>query len=312
MPKSQTTIDPIEAARQISDKASSEIADLQAQLVPLQQKVVDLQTEEEHLTHAIAERKATLDSTTHALQMAQTAHTDAVNYASVASGTVGEMEAIKAAVARKNELDATQKQHDQQVQEHTVADERDQARLTAIRSDHEETMKALHAIHERMQVVESVKQRSLSELGERLNASLMKEYQAHRTHTEEARAALVAAQMDEQAFLAQAAEQMKQWPEHRTFKDALGVDSSLIRILQAELAYIDQIIADSADVARLANSGRNFLPTGINPWAWREVFQITAQELEYAGFGAAQMIETMKQRRERVASFLEQCKQTIQ
>lgn len=307
--KAETTIDPIEAARQISDKAQSELDSLQGQLPALQQKVVDLQTEEETLTQNIEGRKTRRAGLKQVLQTAQTAHTDAVAYASVATDTVGEMDAIKTAVERKKELDATAQLHEQTVQEHTAADEQDLARLTVIRSEHEKTMTTLHDLHARINAVEGVKQRSLSELGEGLHASLVKEHQAYRARVEETKAAFVAAQMDEHTFLAQSAEQLKTWPEHRTFKDALGVDGPLIRILQAELAYIDQLITDAGAVARLSNSGGRFLPSGIDAWRWRDIFQFSWHDLEYAGFGSDLTVEGIKKRRQSVATFLEGCTQ---
>jgi predicted nucleic acid-binding Zn-ribbon protein len=309
MAKAVTPIDPIEASRQISDKAQAEIAELQAQLPALQQKVVDLQEEAERLTQAIEVRKARIADITHSLQVSQTAHSNAVAYASVASGTIGEKDAIAQAVRLKKTLDDTQSLLNKTKQEYLAADDQAQARLEENHAEHEAAMTALHDLYERINAVESVKQRSLAELGEHLHASLLKEYEAYRTHTEEARAALVAAQMDEQTFLTQAADQMKQWPEHRTFKEALGVDNPLVRILQADLAYLDQILTDSAEFTRqysLPNS--TILPPNTH-WNWSEMLLVPYHDMFYAGFGSDMSIMWTKERRERVADLLKQCKQ---
>lgn len=311
MPATETIIDPTEAAKQISEKAQSELAALQAQLPGLQQTAVARQEEEDSILQQIEARKSHLATLSLSLQNAHTAHTDAVNYASVASGTIGEMDAIKSAVARKKELDDAQIQHDQTVQEHTTADVQDLARLETIRSEYQEAMTTLHTLHDRIRAVESVKQRSLSELGDNLHTTLMKEYQAYQAHTAETRAALIASQMDEQAFLEHAAAQLKAWPGLRTFKDALGTDTPLIRILQADLAYLDQLIADSQEARRQIDHPNILALPSNADWQWSQILHVPSNEIEYAGFGSVKTVETIRQRRARVASFLEQCQMVV-
>lgn len=308
MPKPETSVDPIEAARQISENAKSELATLNAQLPGLQQTVVDNKTEEEQIQQRIQDRQSHFTSLQQALQTAQTAHKDAVDYASVASGTIGEMNAIQSAVARKGELDATHAQHVQTKQDHAAADEQDNTRLAVVQQTIQDTMTSLHDIHERMKAVETVKLRSINELGESLNASLMVQHEPLKARVEEAKAVLVQAQMDERQFLDSASAQLEAWPAYRQLRDALGVDSPLLRILNTELTYIDQLMTDAKLLSSQlsAPNGYTILPENTRHLNWKELFQITYHDLEYTGFGSIGMLQ---ERRDSVAAFLEQCKQ---
>lgn len=263
------------AARQISDKATAEINDLQTHMALLQSTISASQNETETLQHAIAERHRYIAMLRHIHNGQAQKHRDAVNYASVAAKTIGEYAANDAVDATKAMLDRTQADLDREEPLAKEGNIQSQARIDVLQKQLHTDQQELQQCQERAQIVETVRSQSLQTLEEAEFALFTEDHTAHLNKIEAARVALEQAQSEEKQFLDASFARFEAFPPCQyTIKKLMPEDNSTLRVLKSQLKHMDVLLDDG----RFMERGLN-LSAVSDYYNWHQILCLTSDEI---------------------------------
>jgi chromosome segregation ATPase len=239
--------DPTEAARQITEKAERIIQDEQAQLVTKQRELENALSEKAQLEKDRAARATQITDLQGILARATETYQKAANYAQVAQGTVGEQKAVSDATEAQQRLNAALEHYTTAARECEEADQNAAARIATLEASITQLRGDIGQGQARIQETAQTRDRAFREVGERVHAGLMAEYDQCRTKVEEARAALTQTQIEERQFLEQHVSELAAWPDlHASFRQLLVQDDATARIIAAASAYVETLLSDGA------------------------------------------------------------------
>lgn len=254
MKTTDTQATPAEIAKQIADKAATEITSLQAQLQALQSKSEQLHQEREQILVNQAQRADHLRSLHNHVAKVEAEHRDAVSYASVAEGTMGEKEAFRQVNDLAKFLTVVRADVERYAPEYAGLDTTTTARLAEIDADLQNYTAEQSQVHSRLMEVERVSARAIRELGDATYENVQQEYQTYEEKIEALREQIVDLQIQKVGFLERAQEKLAPWPDHqRQLKEREGFSDPTSRIIQAARDYVERLIEDGPAITNRMN-----------------------------------------------------------
>jgi hypothetical protein len=239
-----TTIDPVTAAQQIADKAANQRRSVEQQLQEAQERLAQAEQERTQLIAAVQTRLAQLNTAESHATIAEQEAELAKRLAELAVDTLGAHQAIDGAnKAEKASRDA--KQALERVRtEVTQQNEQDAARLAELGKEIAELHTIIDGAGPRLAEIAQLEKLTLHRLGEALHEAFLREAAEHERQENEARAALVEAQMGRHIFLIKKLDELAAWPDlqESVLKQLPAVDDETSRILRSTISHLDVLI----------------------------------------------------------------------
>ncbi|HEY7416853.1 MAG TPA: hypothetical protein VH593_16825 [Ktedonobacteraceae bacterium] len=274
-------IDPVTAAREINEKAQQELAWLRAEIAKSEQAIEAAQSERSRLTEQRGQLLHSLATEQAQHNQAQEKQRQATSYARIAAGTVGADRATLETTEAERACKVARRNHEaaQRLVEETAPGI--DARLTELDQQESIAYDVIQRARAWMSEVETVQQRSLAELGDSLFRAFEKEHTAqHVEPTEVLHEKLAALRIQETTFAIEASKQLAQWPDLASRARSWGAqdEGPLLRVLRLELAYIDQLIADTPVLEHLPNM-KNRYPVTQNYYHWMQILGLEPSDV---------------------------------
>lgn len=264
---------PVKIAKQIEEKAAFEIASLEAQLATLTDQEEALRQEREAILSEQAQRTDRLGALKSTLSKHEQAYKAARDYASIATGTLGESEAIK----RVKECEHPLEQARANVSEFEGPYQEQEQVATTRLAEIDTELQRIPQIQARKADVTRVRDRDVNELGESTYGRLLKEYQDHQEKIGTARQQLVDHLVEKAHFLDHAQETLASWPAlaHK-FELEGPYEDATSRILTAARDYVERLVEDGPQLAHRMDVPAVNHADGQN---WMTLLEVLRQDL---------------------------------
>ncbi len=264
------------AARQISEKAQGEIDALQSRMQELGQEREALYTERQRLLTDQAVRADHLVQLRSGVRTLVAAHQEAVSYASVAQGTLGEQSAIAKVNAAQKAIEPAQAYQIATEAEYTALSSAAATRLAAIDTQLASIATEVQTASQRITEVDGVRYRALQELGLHEYEICQAEIASHQGLLDGLKQALVEAQVERLQKIDAAMQTLQPWPElQRKITRLDEFDDPTARVLRSCLAYVERLIEDGGQVERTMR-----VPAaGFFPYSWLGILEVSRDVL---------------------------------
>jgi chromosome segregation ATPase len=270
-----TPYSPGEAAKQIAAKAQSEIAILRERIDELQATSQALQFERSELLTEQAQRQDHLANLRQIVNQLERKHKEAVAYASVAVGTVGEHASVVQLVEAEDELKATRATLQTTEHEYDELNAAATIRLAQIDSELDSHTRESDSCHDRLEDVKHVAARSMKELGEHTYTGITQEYSQHTASIDRLRQAITEAEIHKHKFLEQAKEKLISWPDLlQQIAREQPYDDPMVRAIDSCTQYLETLQRDGDKVLK----GTSFAGH-VMYQDWRNLLGISANEI---------------------------------
>jgi hypothetical protein len=267
-----------QAAAQIHEKASTELAHLRENVPMLEQQLQQHIDEKGKLEQDRLNDANTLAFALDKATRAKQAHKEALDYANYAVGTIGEQDAMRQALTCEEEAKQQQALYEETASSIERQEATRTARLETLQREIEQTRHELTQAHAKIDDIGRVEAKALERLGKATHEQLAREKVAYVARKEAAREQLALATLEETRFSERAAIELKLWPhlQQQLLTGGLYQDE-LTETCERYIALIDALIGKEQGTHL---GSLQTLPTVRSQYhSWRQLFTLTDDDL---------------------------------
>lgn len=285
----------LETSQEIAQRGQAAINECTARIRQLDIQMSGCQSRRNALQRAQESRALELATLQSQVLQAQDDYTQAFQFAQLAQGTAEERASTQAASAARRKQNELEKAYAVMAGEYASADSQATAQAETLASQVKDLQEERREAHAYLAQVRAATGQAMTALGENIYAGLLAEFEEKQAAMDQARAQLLAAQMDMEACYQAGKDALIEWPDiQQRYCNLQDVDDATMRVLNATLAYGDVLVRNGP----LLRGGEINAPGRYGFGAWA-LLAIPEAEASYYSNQLKERLADIRQAQER-------------
>jgi chromosome segregation ATPase len=264
-----TILETIEATQEMLTEGDRQLAELQEHIDDLEQRIGQRQSELADISASRVVRTTQLQEARTLTRQKEDEHTQAVDYAKLAQGTLNERSTVQAAAAAKKTWYAAKKEQERIEREHAEAEQIAAAREAELRQQLHLLQFEKETREAELQGVSRSRGKAHTELGAIKLQAIQEQIALADKHIDELRSHLLAAQVARQEIVERGLEDLQPWQDHFREVQRLAPvrEDGYYRMVRAAHYYVSAV---AEETTALPNNPTVALPDLPADPEWRQ------------------------------------------